>query len=96
MTHRDKHGTSGLAHAEHRLALHEMESLVKDEGLSIHAASKAVAAKYPRESADTLRRHWQRCGGEILRTHGNQLLTDVQEDGISAVIQGCESVDPSC
>ena len=41
MTHRDKHGTSGLAHAEHRLALHEMESLVKDEGLSIHAASKA-------------------------------------------------------
>jgi hypothetical protein len=63
----------------HTLALTEVADQWNSPDVSRRELCRSVAAKYPGEKADALRRHLERHGGELSRTDDRQLFSDQQE-----------------
>lgn len=70
----------------HTLALAELAS-VWGSARSKRAAAAAIAQKYPGENALSLKRHLERHGGVVERTHQLQLLSDEQEEAILGIVR---------
>ena len=78
----------GLPYEERSEALHELDHLSKQPGVTLRQAARIVASKHGGIKAESLRQALRRHGGSVERTDVHQLLTDEQEQILLGVIRG--------
>ena len=83
--HPPKHG---LPYEERSEALHELDHLSKQPGVTLRQAARIVASKHGGIKAESLRQALWRHGGSVERTDVHQLLTDEQEQVLLGIIRG--------